>query len=97
MSPSTSSKTSVRNALYLLLGLFIVFHNDLWWWDDPSFVLGFPIALTYHLGYCLAAAGLMVLLTRFAWPELDETPVDDGGRGDIGEAAVDGASKGRAA
>ncbi len=30
--------------------------------------MGFPIALTYHLGYCLLAACLMALLARFAWP-----------------------------
>lgn len=82
MSPSNSAKTSRRPLLYVLLALFIVFHNDLWWWDDPTFVFGLPITLTYHLAYCLAAAGLMALLTRFAWPELDE---GDGEESDFAE------------
>ena len=68
MNGATSSSPALRKLLFGLLALFVVLHNDLWWWDDPSFVLGFPIALTYHLAYCLVAVGLMTLLARFAWP-----------------------------
>lgn len=75
MSPSTPSGGVQRPILYALLALFVLLHNDLWWWDDATFVLGLPIALTYHLGYCLAAMALMALMIRFAWPSvIDHDP-----------------------
>ncbi len=50
-------------------------HNDLWLWDDPRLFLGVPVGLAYHVGYCLAAAALMALVVRFAWPDgLDGDP-----------------------
>jgi hypothetical protein len=58
-----------RIALLLALAALYLAHNDLWLWNDPSLVLGLPVGLTYHVAYCFAAAGLMALLVRFAWPE----------------------------
>ncbi len=50
-------------------------HNDLWLWDDSGLLLGVPVGLTYHIGYCLAVAALMALVVRFAWPDgLDDDP-----------------------
>ncbi len=46
-----------------LLALFVV-HNDLWWWDDPALVLGLPIGLLYHVGFCFAAAIVMAVASR---------------------------------
>ena len=64
--------------LYAALALFVLAHNDLWWWNDARFVLGLPIALTYHVAYCLAAAAaLMALVVRFAWPSHLEADGDD--------------------
>lgn len=64
--------TTVRRLLYLGLLLLYLLHNDLWLWDDPRIVCGLPIGLLYHIGFCGAAAGLMVLLVHYAWPsELD--------------------------
>lgn len=78
MNGATSSSPTLRKLLFGLLALFVALHNDLWWWDDPSFVLGFPVALTYHVAYCLVAACLMGLLARFAWPtELEALAEDD--------------------
>ncbi len=57
-----------RPALYGALVLLYLLHNDLWLWHDGSLVLGLPIGLTYHVLYCLSAAGLMALLVRWAWP-----------------------------
>ncbi|HSR69836.1 MAG TPA: DUF3311 domain-containing protein [Acidobacteriota bacterium] len=63
----------MRRGLYLLLPLLYLAHNDFWWWDDSFFLLGLPIALSYHLLFCLAVSGVMWLLVRQAWPEgLDE-------------------------
>ena len=65
----------MRNArllLYLLWVLLYLLHNDLWFWDDPQLLLGLPIGLLYHIGFCLAAALMMALLVNYAWPsELD--------------------------
>ena len=61
-----------RHLLYLSLAILYILHNDLWLWDDPSLVLGLPVGLLYHIGFCFAAAGLMILLVNHAWPsELD--------------------------
>jgi len=36
---------------------------------DRTLVFGFlPIGLAYHVGYSLAAAALMAVMVRFAWP-----------------------------
>ena len=61
----TSSR--IRWLLYVALALAFVLRIDLWLWDDPSFVLGLPVGLTYHVLYCLAVAGLMALVVRFGW------------------------------
>jgi len=47
-------------------------HQDVWNWRTAHpLVFGFlPIGLAYHAAFCLAAAALMGLLTRFAWPVL---------------------------
>ena len=58
----------LRRLLYGMAALFIALHQDFWAWTDRDFVLGLPSGLTYHFFYCLAAAGLMALLVRHAWP-----------------------------
>jgi hypothetical protein len=66
-----------RLLLYAALLLLFLLHHDLWLWDDPRLLLGLPVGLTYHVGYSLAAALLMLLLVTLAWPETiddDETP-----------------------
>ena len=61
-----------RRLLYLGLFVLYLLHNDLWLWDDAGLVLGLPVGLFYHIAYCLAAAGIMALLVKYAWPsELD--------------------------
>ncbi|HXW07947.1 MAG TPA: DUF3311 domain-containing protein [Vicinamibacterales bacterium] len=52
-----------------IIGLYIL-HQDLWFWRTARpLVFGFlPVGLAYHAAYCLAAAALMWLLTRHAWP-----------------------------
>ena len=69
---SNTVNTTVRWLLYLGIIILYLLHNDLWLWDDPRIVLGLPIGLLYHIGFCVAATGLMVLLVNYAWPsELD--------------------------
>jgi len=63
------SRRSIRLLLYAALAALAVLHHDLWLWNDGRVILGMPIGLLYHVGYCFAAAALMLLLVRFAWPE----------------------------
>jgi hypothetical protein len=58
---------------WLLAGLVVAFyalHQDVWNWNRAEpFLFGFlPIGLAYHAAYSLAAAGLMAILVRWAWP-----------------------------
>ncbi|MEO8026550.1 MAG: DUF3311 domain-containing protein [Bryobacteraceae bacterium] len=57
--------------LGLLVFLFLAAHQDFWFWRTPEPILfGFlPAGLWYHALYTLAAAGLLALLVKFAWPE----------------------------
>ena len=45
-------------------------HQDFWFWRSARpLVFGFlPVGLAYHAGFTLAAAALMALLVRVAWP-----------------------------
>ena len=65
--------TTVRRLLYLGIFALYLLHNDLWIWHDSSLVLGLPVGLVYHIGFCFAAIALMALLVNYAWPtEFDE-------------------------
>jgi hypothetical protein len=64
----------VRAILYAALAVLFVLHQDVWLWDDPRIVLGMPVGLTYHFGYCLVAALVLAFAVRFAWPESADVP-----------------------
>jgi hypothetical protein len=59
-----------RWLLAAVVVILYVLHQDFWFWRTPHpLVFGFlPIGLFYHAVYCLAAALLMVLLVKVAWP-----------------------------
>jgi len=63
------SRRTTRRLLFAALAALAFLHHDLWLWDDGRIYLGLPVGLLYHVVYCFAAAGLMLLLVRFAWPE----------------------------
>lgn len=52
-----------RALVGLLLVALLVVRHDLWLWDDARLIVGLPITLVYHLGYCLVAAAVMAWLT----------------------------------
>ena len=50
--------------LYCLLVLLFLLHNDFWLWETPRLVLGVPVGLLYHIGFCLAATLLMAAFVK---------------------------------
>jgi len=66
----------------LYFGLFVLYllHNDLWFWNDARLVLGIPIGLLYHFGYCIAATLMMYLLVTYAWPRHLEVETEEDAR-----------------
>lgn len=59
-----------------LLVAFYALHQDVWNWRRVEpLAFGFlPVGLWYHALYSCAAAAVMGLLVRFAWPEHLEDP-----------------------
>ena len=57
--------------LTLLILAVYVLHQDFWNWKQAEpLVFGFlPIGLAYHAGYSIAAAILMAILVKLAWPK----------------------------
>ncbi len=92
----TAPKRAARIAAYAALPLLYLLRNDLWFWDDPSRLLGLPVGLSYHILFSAAVVLVMWLLVRVAWPgdaleRLAGTgaPVaENGGAGDPGGRAA---------
>jgi hypothetical protein len=65
-------------ALALLTIALYLLHQDTWFWREARpLVFGIlPVGLFYHAAYTLAAALLMTLLVRAAWPSELERRVD---------------------
>jgi hypothetical protein len=81
------SRSERRTWPFVLLLVVYLLHNDLWIWDDRRLVLGLPVGLLYHLGYCLLASLTLWLLIRHAWPsEVDAADGAGGADGVPGEA-----------
>jgi hypothetical protein len=60
----------MKRAIWLLVALLIIVHQDFWYWDREQIVLGFmPIGLFYHVCLSMAAAFVWILACTFAWPE----------------------------
>jgi hypothetical protein len=59
-----------RTLLAAAVVILYVLHQDFWFWREARpLVFGFlPVGLFYHACYTLAAALLMWLLARLAWP-----------------------------
>jgi hypothetical protein len=69
-----------RLPLILLVVFFYALHQDFWFWRAarPLVFGSIPIGLFYHACYSVAAAVLMWLLVRQAWPShLEERKDED--------------------
>ena len=66
----------MRNLLLaaVVVALYLA-HQDVWFWRDiHPIVLGIlPIGLAYHVLYSIVVAGVMWLLVRYAWSDLEDT------------------------
>ena len=58
-----------KTIVWSLFVILFFLHQDFWWWDDASLVLGFmPIGLAYHALFSIACACLGGLAIHYAWP-----------------------------
>jgi uncharacterized protein DUF3311 len=64
--------------IFAVVALYIL-HQDFWFWRTAyPLVFGFvPIGLFYHACFSCAAALLMWLLVKFAWPSNLEREVEE--------------------
>ena len=61
---------TARIGWFIAIAAVYLLHQDIWFWHQARpLTFGFlPVGLAYHGAYCVAVAGLMLGLTRFAWP-----------------------------
>ena len=61
---------STRVVIVVSVAALYLLHQDIWFWRTARpLVFGFlPVGLAYHAAFCLAAAALMWMLTKTAWP-----------------------------
>ncbi len=69
----------MKYAVWGLVVLLLLLHQDVWFWEDDTLVFGFmPITLLYHAGISLGATVTWFLATKFAWPDvLDEDTAEE--------------------
>ena len=52
----------------LLIPILAVLFENVWLWDDDSLILGLPVNLLYHIGFCVLVAAVMLVVVKCAWP-----------------------------
>ena len=76
------SRASSRSGRLLVWGIVIalfVLHQDFWWWDNKTLLLGFmPIGLFYHAAFSIAAGLVWALAIKLAWPAEIEAWAEQG-------------------
>jgi len=67
-----------RKLLIVVVVLLYVLHQDWWFWRSARpFVFGFiPIGLFYQACFSVAAALVMWLLVKYAWPSHLEREIE---------------------
>ena len=65
-----------------LVVLLLILHQDNWFWDDNTLLLGFlPIGLFWHACISIAASLTWFLATKIAWPVDDTVGLPEAGEG----------------
>ncbi len=52
----------------LLIPILVVLFGNVWLWDDDRLILGLPVNLLYHIGFCVLVAAVMLVVVKRAWP-----------------------------
>jgi hypothetical protein len=59
----------MKYAVWVLVLLLLILHQDNWLWDDATLLFGFmPITLAYHAGISISAGIVWYLATLYCWP-----------------------------
>ena len=54
--------------MLLLIPILVVLFGNVWLWDDDRLILGLPVNLLYHIGFCVLVAAVMLVVVKRAWP-----------------------------
>ena len=66
---ATSRSSSGKALVWGLFLLMFLAHQDFWWWDDATMLLGFlPVGLAFHALFSIGCAALGWLAIKMAWP-----------------------------
>ena len=66
---TTDKSNSAARYVWIAAIVLLILHQDFWYWDDRTLVLGFlPIGLAYHVLHSIVAACLWACAIKFAWP-----------------------------
>ena len=66
---SSTASSSGKTLVWVLFLLMFVLHQDKWWWDDETLVLGFlPVGLAFHALFSIGCTALGWLAIKIAWP-----------------------------
>ena len=69
----------MKSLIIALVVLLLILHNDVWFWENDSLLLGFlPIGLAYHAAFSISAALLWLIASKVAWPHRLEQWADEG-------------------
>lgn len=52
----------------LLIPILVVLFENFWLWDNDRLILGLPVNLLYHIGFCVLVAAVMLVVVKRAWP-----------------------------
>jgi hypothetical protein len=59
----------MKYAIWILVILLLILHQDNWLWDNSTLLFGFmPITLLFHAGISIAAGVVWYLATLYCWP-----------------------------
>jgi len=76
MTASSGNKSGGPWIIAALVVLLLILHQDIWFWNDDTLILGFlPIGLFWHVLISIGASLTWALATVIAWPIDDEQAV----------------------
>jgi Protein of unknown function (DUF3311) len=69
-----------KKLLVVVVAILYILHQDIWFWRTAHpLVFGFvPIGLFYQACFSVAAAFVMWLLVKYAWPSHLEREIEQG-------------------